>query len=112
TLYLATHDLESSSYQIYEAYQKRWCIEEYHKSIKQNATKVVRSQKNYIFASIVAYCRLELLKIETLMNHFALKYKLIRHQRSKSTLILHRIERNSSKSFPIRNYSKPKKEYG
>ena len=49
TLYLVTNDLESSADRIYEVYQKRWRIEEYHKSIKQNAslekspTKVVRS---------------------------------------------------------------------
>ena len=83
TLYLVTNDLESSADRIYEIYQKRWRIEEYHKSIKQNAslekspTKVVRSQKNHIFASIIAYCKLEFLKIKTSLNHFALKYKLI-----------------------------------
>ncbi|MGR3951551.1 MAG: transposase [Chlamydia sp.] len=83
TLYIATNNLEISSDQIYEFYQKRWRIEEYHTSIKQNAslekspTKVVRSQKNHIFSSIVAYCKLELLKIKTSMNHFALKYKLM-----------------------------------
>ena len=83
TLYLVTNDLESNADQIYEVYKKRWRIEEYHKSIKQNAslekspTKVVRSQRNHIFASIVAYCKLELLKIKTSLNHFALKYKLL-----------------------------------
>jgi len=82
-LYLVTNDLDSDAGRIYEVYQKRWRIEEYHKSIKQNAslekspTKVVRSQKNHIFASIVAYCKLEFLKIKTSLNHFALKYKLI-----------------------------------
>ena len=64
-------------------YKKRWRIEEYHKSIKQNTsleksrTKVVRSQRNHIFASIIAYCKLELLKVKTSLNHFALKYKLL-----------------------------------
>lgn len=83
TLYLVTNDLNSSADRIYEVYQKRWRIEEYHKSIKQNAslekspTKVVRSQKNHIFASIVAYCKLEFLRTKTLLNHFALKYKLL-----------------------------------
>ena len=83
TLYLVTNDLESSSDQIYEVYKKRWRIEEYHKSIKQNAslekspTKVVRSQRNHIFASIIAYCKLEFLKVKTCLNHFALKYKLL-----------------------------------
>jgi hypothetical protein len=82
-LYLVTNDLESSADQIYKIYQKRWCIEDYHKSVKQNAslekspTKVVRSQKNHIFASIVAYCKLEIFKIKTRLNHFALKYELL-----------------------------------
>jgi hypothetical protein len=83
TLYLITNDLENNSDRIYEVYQKRWRIEEYHKSIKQNAslekspTKVAISQKNHIFASIVAYCKLEFLKVKTSLNHFALKYKLL-----------------------------------
>lgn len=83
TLYLVTNDLDSDADRIYEVYQKRWRIEEYHKSIKQNAslekspTKVVRSQRNHIFASIISYCKLEFLRLQTSLNHFALKYKLI-----------------------------------
>ena len=83
TLYLVTNDLHLDADQIYDVYQKRWRIEEYHKSIKQNAslekspTKVAKSQRNHIFASIIAYCKLELLKVKTALNHFALKYKLI-----------------------------------
>jgi len=82
-LYLITNDLESSADRIYEVYQKRWRIEEYHKSIKQNTslekspTKVVRSQKNHIFASIVAYCKLEFLKTKTSLSHFGIKYMLL-----------------------------------
>lgn len=82
-LYLVTNDLESSADHIYEVYQKRWSIEEYHKSIKQNAslekspTKVVRSQKNHIFSSIIAYCKLEFLKTKTSLNHFGMKYMLL-----------------------------------
>lgn len=83
TLYLVTNDLESSADRIYEIYQKRWRIEEYHKSIKQNAslekspTKVVRSQRNHIFASIIAYCKLEFLKTKTSLTHFGMKYMLL-----------------------------------
>ena len=83
TLHLVTNDLDNDADRIYETYQKRWRIEEYHKSIKQNAslekspTKVVRSQKNHIFASIIAYCKLEFLRMRTALNHFALKYRLI-----------------------------------
>ena len=97
TLYLATNDLESSADQIYETYQKRWHIEEYHKSIKQNAslekspTKVVRSQKNHIFASIVAYCKLEFLRTQTCLNHFALKYQLLMKANRMAFLELERL---------------------
>jgi len=82
-LYLVTSDLTIDSYRIYEVYQKRWKIEEYHKSIKQNSsltkspTKIVITQSNHIFASIVAYVKLEKLKLVTNLNHFAIRYKLI-----------------------------------
>ena len=52
-------------------------------SIKENAslakspTKKVRSQANHIFASIVAFCKLEIMKVATATNHFAIKYKLL-----------------------------------
>jgi len=83
TLYLVTNDLDIDSDQIYDIYQKRWRVEEYHKSIKQNSslekspTRTPRSQKNHLFSAIIGYCKLELLKIKTCLNHFALKYKLI-----------------------------------
>ncbi|CEG57664.1 TPA: transposase [Legionella pneumophila] len=82
-LYLVSNDMLSSAERLYEVYQKRWRIEEYHKSIKQNAsltkspTRTVKTQCNHIYASIIAYCKLELLKIKTHLNHFAIKYKLI-----------------------------------
>ncbi|KTD31605.1 transposase, partial [Legionella israelensis] len=37
-LYLVSNDMTSSAERLYEVYQKRWRIEEYHKSIKQNAS--------------------------------------------------------------------------
>lgn len=83
TLYLVTNDLHIDTDRIYEIYQKRWKIEEYHKSIKQNSslekspTRTLRSQTNHLFASIIGYCKLEYLKLKTCLNHFALKYKLI-----------------------------------
>ena len=83
TLYLISNDLTKDADHLYSIYQKRWNIEEFHKSIKQNSsltkspTKVVRSQANHIFASIIGFCKLQALKIKTATNHFALKYKLI-----------------------------------
>lgn len=82
-LYLVSNDMTSSAERLYEVYQKRWRIEEFHKSIKQNAslakspTKTVTTQSNHIFASMIAYCKLEFLKFKTKMNHFAIKYKLL-----------------------------------
>jgi len=82
-LYLISNDMHIDAERLYEVYQKRWRIEEYHKSIKQNAslakspTKKIRTQSNHVFASIIAYCKLENLKIKTKLNHFAIKYKLI-----------------------------------
>ena len=49
-LYLASNDMEYDAAYLYQIYQRRWRIEEYHKSIKENAslakspTKRVRSQ--------------------------------------------------------------------
>lgn len=83
TLYLVTNDLSIEADRFYEVYQKRWRIEEFHKSIKQNAslakspTKTIRTQCNHIFAAMVSFCKLELLKIKTAMNHFAIKHKLL-----------------------------------
>jgi len=60
-----------------------WYIEVYHKSIKQNAslakspTKRVLSQSNHIFSSIIAFCKLEALKVKVAVNHFAIKAKLL-----------------------------------
>lgn len=82
-LYLVSNDLTRDADQTYELYKKRWSIEEYHKSIKQNAsfekspTKTMRSQLNHIFCSIFAFCKLERIKLKTKLNHFAIKYKLI-----------------------------------
>src|SRR5690606_22098699 len=83
TLYLVTNDLSIDADRMYEVYQKRWRIEEFHKSVKQNAslskspTRTVRTQSNHLFAAMIAYCKLELLKVKTAMNHFAIKHKLL-----------------------------------
>lgn len=82
TAYIVTNNLDLSYNEIDEIYQKRWKIEEFHKSIKQNAglakspTKYEVTQSNHIFAAMVAYCKLELLKCKEKLNHFALKSKL------------------------------------
>jgi hypothetical protein len=81
-LYLVSSDLELTYDGITTGYGKRWPVEPYHKSLKQNAslskspTKTVTTQSNHIFASMCAYIKLEMLKVSTQTNHFALKSKL------------------------------------
>lgn len=81
-LYLVCNDTTVSEQEIMDIYQKRWPIEEYHKSLKSNTglvkspTRTIRTQQNHFFASIYAYYKLEILKIKTRLNHFAIKTKL------------------------------------
>jgi hypothetical protein len=81
-LYLVTSDLELTFDEITTIYGKRWNVEPYHKSLKQNAalskspTKTLTTQSNHLFAALCAYIKLEMLKVTTHTNHFALKSKL------------------------------------
>jgi hypothetical protein len=82
TLYLVTGDLTLGYDRLTAHYQKRWRVEEYHKSLKQNAslekspTRTVVTQSNHFFAALYAYVKLEMLKIKTSLNHYALKTKI------------------------------------
>ena len=81
-LLLCSSDLELSASALLPIYQKRWKVEEYHKSLKSNAalakspTKLPHTQHNHIFASLVAFIKLESYRCATHLNHFALKAKL------------------------------------
>ena len=80
--YLVTSDTTLEGNGIATIYQKRWNVEPYHKSLKQNAslekspTQTVTTQTNHFFAALCGYIKLELLKSDTQLNHFALKAKL------------------------------------
>jgi hypothetical protein len=82
TLYLVTSDLTLSSDQTQKLYQRRWSVEVYHKSLKQNVslerspTRTTTTQRNHLFASLCAYLKLESLRWQTKLNHFALKSKI------------------------------------
>ena len=82
TLYLVTSDLTLDSDRIQKLYQRRWSVEVYHKSLKQNAalerspTRTETTQRNHLFASLCAYLKLEGLRWQTRLNHFALKSKI------------------------------------
>ena len=81
-LYLACSNLDLTATDINTIYQKRWKVEEFHKSLKSNLalaqspTGIAHTQKNHIFACFFAFVKLERLRVKTKLNHFALKAKL------------------------------------
>ena len=81
-LYLVTNDIDLTTDKILEIYKRRWKIEEYHKSLKQNLkiehspTKVITSQLNHIFLSVCGFIKLERLRLNYKMNHFAIQEKI------------------------------------
>jgi hypothetical protein len=82
TLYLVTSDTTLGYTDITTIYQKRWKVEEYHKSVKSNLglakspTKTVVTQMNHFFVASYAYVKLERLARSANLNQFALKTKL------------------------------------
>ena len=81
-LYLISNDTDVDAQRMSNTYQKRWKIEQAHKSLKQNLclakspTKMENSQANHIFATMMAFVKLERIKIKERTNHFALKAKI------------------------------------
>ncbi len=80
--FLVSNDFSLSDDDFTALYKKRWSVEEYHKSLKQNAaiakspTRTLKTQSNHIFSSIMAYVKLEKLKFSSKLNHFAMKSKI------------------------------------
>ena len=78
-IYLLTNDSTADSQQIQTIYQMRWKVEEFYKSVKSNTGYAkspahrVRTQSNHLFLSMLAFVKLEALKMSTKMNHFAIK---------------------------------------
>ena len=81
-LYLVSSDTTMSRDTLLKVYQKRWPIEVFHKSLKQNAAlgkapvRRVRTQSNHVFAALYAVSKLECLKIKRKLNHWALRSHL------------------------------------
>lgn len=78
-IFLCTNDSKINFKDMTTIYQKRWKVEEFHKSLKQNAslakspTKTVRTQSNHFFASLCAFIKLEALKSKLKIGHFKIK---------------------------------------
>jgi hypothetical protein len=80
--YLVSSDTTLSFDDLTTTYHKRWQVECYHKSLKQNVslakspTQTVTTQTNHFFAALCGFIKLERLKMGTQLNHFTLKSKL------------------------------------
>ena len=81
-LFLCASETGLTGEEIRLGYQKRWPVEEQHKSGKQNTglgtspASLVVARVNHVFCSFVGVLKLECLKLKTGLNHFALKAKL------------------------------------
>ena len=81
-LYLVSSDTRLTWEQVTIIYQKRWKIEEYHKSLKQNTsmgkspTKTIATQANHFFSSVLAYIKLDKITRQLGIGHFRLKAQL------------------------------------
>lgn len=97
-LYLVSSDIELTNEQIETIYKRRWKVETYHQSLKDNTslakspTKTARTQANHLFASLCAYIRLEGLSNVTRFNHFALKRKIYFEALKKAMLELQKFK--------------------
>lgn len=82
TLYLACSDPELSAEQILQLYKRRWKVEEYHKSMKNNCSlgkcqaRSPLSQQSHFYLAALAFLLLEKAKTKEDQNHFALKKQL------------------------------------
>ena len=81
-LYLATSDLNLDYLSLTTIYEKRWKVEEFFRSIKNNAafakapTKTIQTQQAHLTASMIAFIKLERLKIRNSKNHYAMKSEI------------------------------------
>lgn len=81
-LYLACSDLKLSREQILQLYKRRWKVEEYHKSLKNNCSltkcqaRVPTAQQSHFCLATLGFLLLEKAKVKEDRNHFALKKQL------------------------------------
>ena len=80
--YLVSSDTTLTAEAITTIYQRRWKVEEYHRSLKQNAalakspTRTQTPRTNHFVAALWSFVKIELLKVRTRKNHYQLKSQL------------------------------------
>jgi hypothetical protein len=81
-LFLVSNDLNLTFTELFETYGERWGVEVFHRSLKQNVglekspTKYEVTQRNHIFAAMLAWIKLEILSFKNQSNHYGFKTKL------------------------------------
>ena len=81
-LYLMSNDVNLTAPEFFYTYSKRWGVEVFHRSLKQNVglekspTKFEITQKNHVFAAMLAWIKLEVLSWKHQSNHYGFKTKL------------------------------------
>ena len=81
-LFLCSSEAGLTPEEIRLGYQKRWPVEEQHKSDKQNTglglspASLMVARVNHVFCSFLGVLKVGYLKLKTGLNHFALKAKL------------------------------------
>lgn len=81
-LLLLSTDVNQTYQQIITTYSIRWEVEDYHKSLKNNASlecspaRTRQTQAMHLFSSVCAFVKLERLRIKERLNHFAIKGRL------------------------------------
>lgn len=81
-LHSVSNDLNLTAPELFSTYSKRWGVEVFHRSLKQNVglekspTKFELTQRNHIFASMLAWIKLEILSLKNQSNHYGFKTKL------------------------------------
>ena len=107
TLYLCTNDIDLTAEEACEVYQERWPIEEYHKSLKQNASLAKcpasrrSSQIKHILCSLYGYIKLEWMKLTSKKNHFALRSSMYLAALRASQSKLQQLSRKSQKALDV-----------
>jgi DDE superfamily endonuclease len=107
-LYLVSSDIGLTNEQIETIYKRRWKVETYHQSLKDNVslakspTKTTTTQANHFFASLCAFIRLECISISIKSNHFALKGKIYIEALKRAMLELQKFK--LTKNLPIDHF--------
>jgi hypothetical protein len=82
TVYLVSSDTDLRQAERTTIYPRRWKVEDYHKSLKQKAsmgkspTKTPATQTTHFLAALLAYGKLEILKLNQGLEPFRLKAQL------------------------------------